>query len=375
MLLAHKIELRPNPEQEQFLLQSVGIRRFTYNSLLAFFKEDGVKYSKATAGLKLKELKAEFPWLSDVSSRTSRNVIDDLDAAFKRFFRNVKAKKKPGFPKFKKKGIGDSFSVREQEKFSICGHELRIEKLKSKIKMRQECRLIGTPKQCTISYRAGKWFASILVDCTETPWKPIDSSLRKPSVGVDVGIKSLAVLSDGTVIGASQPLKKKLKTLAKLQKKLARQKIGSNRRADTKRKIQRLHYFVTEQRKAILHNLTDHLTRNFDRICIEDLNVAGMVKNRKLARAISDVGFGEFSRQLEYKSFFRGCELVKADRFFPSTKMCSQCGCLHDMPLSKRTMECDCGLSLDRDENAAINLANYQSPTRLSGLKLHRRDL
>jgi len=185
MLLAHKIELRPNPEQEQFLLQSVGIRRFTYNSLLAFFKEDGVKYSKATAGLKLKELKAEFPWLSDVSSRTSRNVIDDLDAAFKRFFKNVKAKKKPGFPKFKKKGVRDSFSVREQEKFSICGHELRIEKLRTKIKMRQECRLVGTPKQCTISYRAGKWFASILVDCTETPWKPIDSSLRKPSVGVD----------------------------------------------------------------------------------------------------------------------------------------------------------------------------------------------
>jgi putative transposase len=368
MLLAHKIELRPTPEQEQFLFQSVGVRRFTYNALLAHFKQDGVKWNKKAANDKLKDLKSEHLWMQEVSARTSRNVIDDLDNAFKRFFKNVKAGKKPGFPKFKKKGVSDSFSIREQPKFDVNGRMLRIEKLKTKIKMRQRLRLNGTAKQCTVSFSGGRWFASILVDCIESPWNPIDTNTRKPSVGVDIGIKSLAVLSDGTEIPASQPLKRLLKKLAKLQKRFARQKKGSNRRAITKRKISRLHFFVAQKRKAVLHELTDYLTRNHDRIVIEDLNVSGMVKNRKLARSISDVGFGEFRRQLEYKAFFRGCELVVADMFFPSSKMCSGCGVVHDMPLGNREMNCDCGTVLDRDHNAAINLMNYV-PTRSSGTK------
>lgn len=366
MLLAHKIELRPTGEQAQFLLQSVGVRRFTYNALLAHFKQDGVKWSKQAANAKLKVLKAEHAWMHDVSARTSRNVIDDLDSAFQKFFKNVKTGKKPGFPRFKKKGGRDSFSIRESQKFDVVGKSLRVEKLKSRIKMRQGLRLNGMAKQCTVSFRGGRWFASILVDCVDSPWNPIDLTARKPSVGVDIGIKSLAVLSDGTEIPASAPLKRKLKKLAKLQKKLARQKKGSNRREHTKRKIQKLHLFVVEKRQAVLHGITDYLTRNYNRIVIEDLNVAGMVKNRKLSRAISDVGFGEFRRQLEYKAFFRGCEVVVADRFFPSSKMCSGCGQIHDMPLGKRVMECDCGTVLDRDHNAAINLQNYV-PTRSSG--------
>lgn len=368
MLLAHKIELRPTPEQEQFLFQSVGVRRFTYNALLAHFKQDSVKWNKKAANDKLKDLKSEHAWMQDVSARTSRNVIDDLDNAFKKFFKNVKAGKKPGFPKFKKKGVSDSFSIREQQKFDVNGRMLRIEKLKTRIIMRQRLRLNGTAKQCAVSFSGGRWFASILVDCAESPWNPIDTNTRKPSVGVDIGIKSLAVLSDGTEIPANQPLKRQLKKLAKLQKQFARQKKGSNRRSITKRKIARLHFFVTEKRKAVLHELTDYLTRSYGRIVIEDLNVSGMVKNRKLARAISDVGFGEFRRQLEYKAFFRGCELVVADRFFPSSKICSGCGVVHDMPLGNREMNCDCGTVLDRDHNAAINLMNYV-PTRSSGTK------
>lgn len=368
MLLAHKIELRPTPEQEQFLFQSVGVRRFTYNALLAHFKQDGVKWNKKAANDKLKDLKSEHAWMQDVSARTSRNVIDDLDNAFKKFFKNVKAGKKPGFPKFKKKGVSDAFSIREQPKFDVNGRMLRIEKLKTRIKMRQRLRLNGMAKQCTVSFSGDRWFASILVDCAESPWNPIDTNTRKPSVGVDIGIKSLAVLSDGTEIPANQPLKRQLKKLAKLQKRFARQKKGSNRRSITKRKIARLHFFITEKRKAVLHGLTDYLTRSYGRIVIEDLNVSGMVKNRKLARAISDVGFSEFRRQLEYKAFFRGCELVVADRFFPSSKMCSGCGVVHDMPLGNREMNCDCGTVLDRDHNAAINLMNYV-PTRSSGTK------
>jgi putative transposase len=368
MFLAHKIELRPTPEQEQFLFQSVGARRFTYNALLAHFKQDGVKWNKKAANDKLNDLKSEHAWMQDVSARTSRNVIDDLDNAFKKFFKNVKAGKKPGFPKFKKKGISDSFSIREQQKFDVNGRMLRIEKLKTRIKIRQRLRLNGKAKQCTVSFSGCRWFASILVECAESPWNPIGTNTRKSSVGVDIGIKSLAVLSDGTEIPANQPLKRQLKKLATLQKRFARQKKDSNRRSITKRKIARLHFFITEKRKAVLHGLTDYLTRNYDRIVIEDLNVSGMIKNRKLSRAIRDVGFGEFRRQLEYKSFFRGCELVIADRFFPSSKMCSGCGVIHDMPLGNREMNCDCGTVLDRDHNAAINLMNYV-PTRSSGTK------
>ena len=368
MFLSHKIELRPTPMQETFLLRSVGVRRFTYNQLLAHFSKEGVKYSKAAAYSKLKELKTEFPWMSEVSARTSRNVLEDIERAFAKFFRNVRSGRKPGFPKFKKKGVRDSFSIREVQKFYVNGTTLRIEKLRTKIQLRQPLRLVGTPKQCAISYKAGKWFASILIDCTEVPWKPIDVSTRKPSVGVDLGVKSLAVLSDGSVFGASQQLKKQLVKLAKLQKKYARQQKGSNRREVTKLRIQKLHFYVAEKRKAVLHELTNFLTRSYSRIVIEDLNVAGMVKNRRLARTISDCGFGEFRRQLEYKSALRDNELVVVDRWFPSTKLCSSCGQLHAMKLSDRVMNCDCGLSLDRDLNAAINLNRY-IPTGLSGIK------
>lgn len=367
MLLAHKIELRPTKEQEAFLFQSVGVRRFVYNAFVEHFSKQENKYSKSSALMVLKELKREHPWIADVSARTSRNVIDDIDAAFQRFFKNVKAGKKPGFPKFKKKGVRDSFRIQEKEKFDVEGRELRIEKLKTRISMRELLRLKGTPKQCTVSFRGGKWFSSILVDATETPWKPIPQT-REPSVGVDLGIKALAVLSNGKEFEANQPLKRKLKKLAKLQKKLSRQVRGSNRSNVTKQKIAKLHFYVVEQRKSTLHNLTDYLTRNFNRVVIEDLNVAGMVKNHKLARAVSDVGIGEFRRQLEYKAFFRDCKLVYVDRFFPSSKMCSSCGQIHDMPLSKRVMECDCGLVIDRDLNAAINI-NNSVLTRLSGTK------
>jgi putative transposase len=364
MFLSHKIELRPTKRQEAFLLRSVGIRRFVYNKLVDYFGSNKVKYNRALALALLKNLKSEYPWISKVSSRTSRNVLDDFDCAMARFFKNVKRKGLPGFPKFKKKGVRDSFSIREKEKFDVVGKLLRIEKLKTRIKMRQGLRFKGVTKQCTISLRAGKWFVSVLVECES----PVSAYIRKPSVGVDIGLKHLAVLSDGTVFKASCSLKNKINKLAKLQKKLAKQKLGSNRRSVTILRLKKLYYHVSKQRSARLHELTSYLTKNFDKIVIEDLNVGGMLKNSKLSRAISDAGFGEFRTQLSYKAKLRDCELVIADRFFSSTKLCSSCGQLHDMKLSDRLMTCDCGLSLDRDLNAARNLVAYL-PTRLGGSK------
>lgn len=352
--LAHKIEIRPTKEQEDFLLRSCGIARKVYNELLGRFSVTKDWSKKSALSYLNHTLKPTYPFMSEVSSRTSRNVIDDLDNAYRRFFKTRK-----GFPKFKKKKDGQgTFSIREKEKFSIDGRLLRIEKLKTKIKTREKLRFDGIPKECIISQKAGKWFASIVVEVDTVPCNA-DHTTRKPSVGVDLGIKELAVLSDATVFKANQPLKKMLKKLKRLQLKLSRQEKGSNRRKITLKRVQKLHYYVTCKRKTVLHELTDYLTKHYDRIAIEDLDVSGMMKNRKLSRAIGDCSFGGFRRQLEYKSYFRGCLITKVDRFFPSTKMCSGCGQLHDMPLSKREMNCDCGVAIDRDLNAAINIERY----------------
>lgn len=366
MLLAHKIELRPTAKQADYLDRACGCRRHCFNQLLGHFKEDGIKWSKKAAyQYYINVIRKEFEWYNEVSSRVTRNAIDDLDNAFKHYFRRVKSGKpypkskhkkryNPyGFPEFKKRGKHDSFALRESPKFDVIGRTLRIEKLKTHIPMRQQLRFVGKTKQVTITKQAGKYFASILVDTLD-----YDSKLDKQheSVGVDFGVKSLAVLSDGTTFDANQKLKASLTKLKRKQRKLSKKARGSNRYAKAKVAISKLHYHIANQRKAVIHELTDKLTKNYKVICIEDLHVKGMLKNHKLARAISDAGFGMFRTILEAKAVLRGCTVVAINRFFPSTKMCSGCGQLHDMPLNKRQMVCDCGLTLDRDHNAAINI-------------------
>jgi putative transposase len=182
------------------------------------------------------------------------------------------------------------------------------------------------------------------------------------SVGVDVGIKELATLSNGVVFPKSQPLKKQLKKLRQLQKKLSRQVRYSNGYEITKAKVTKLHYFVSQKRKATVHELTDYLVKTFDRVAIEDLNVKGMIKNRKLAKAISDVGFGMFREILTYKCKLYGVKLVLVDRFFPSSKTCSKCGTKRDnLKLSDRIYICNsCNLVIDRDLNASLNINGWR---------------
>ena len=365
MLLAHKIELRPTPEQKDYLDKACGHRRHCYNQLLEYFSQKNEfgqlvnKWSKAAAyQYYIKVLRVKFPWYSEVSSRVTRNAIDDLDNAFKHFFRRLKLKQKPyGYPKFKKKDVKDSFALREAEKFDVENRMLRIEKLGSRIELRQRVRFGGKCKQVTISKRAGKYYASILVETDEYDPKDVD---RQESVGIDFGINSLATLSNGESFPPSQPLKKELRKLKKEQKKLSRKVVGSNRRARAKLRVQKLHFRVARQRQAILHQLSDYVTKTFDRIVIEDLNAKGMIKNRKLSRAISDVGFGMLRQMIEYKAKLRNCVVIIANRFFPSSKMCSSCGQIkQDLTLKDRVYSCDCGLNINRDLNAALNLNRY----------------
>ena len=211
----------------------------------------------------------------------------------------------------------------------------------------------------TISKTGGKWFASVLVE-VESGY-----NLKQPTkakyIGVDLGIKTLVTTSEGNILGKSDKLTKQLSKLAKLQQRLAKQKKGSNRRAKTKQKISKLHFYVAQQRKALLHSVSNYLTSKYEIICMEDLNVKGMLENgnKNLSRRVSDVGFYELRRQLEYKSFLRGGNVKFVDRYFPSSKMCSSCGTIkEDLKLSDRTYKCSCGFEIDRDLNAAINILN-----------------
>ena len=373
MLLAHKIELRPTQQQADYLDRACGSRRHAFNQLLAHFNQDGVKWSKKVANEKYKELRLEFPWYAEVSQRVTRNTVDDLHNAFSHFFRRVKNGEKAGYPKFKKRGLHDSFSLREKPKFDVGGRTLRIEKLKTRIKMRQELRFTGTPCQVTISKRAGKYFASILVDTQDYDTKHPDQE----SVGVDFGIKDLATCSDGQIFAANQKLKHSLKRLAKKQRALSRKTKGSNRYAKARQAVAKLHYRISNQRLAVLHEVSNYLTAKFKLITIENLNVKGMVKNRKLARAISDAGFGMLREFIEYKAYLRGCQVVIADRFFPSSRKCSvlDCDYINDnLTLSDREWQCpDCKTTHDRDRNASWNLDNFGRDTLQLDLKPYAR--
>lgn len=376
-IVVHKVQLWPTEEQANYFARACGCRRHAYNQLLAHFGQSGVKWSKKAAySYFMKRIKPKFPWYSEVSSRITRNAINDLDLAFEYFFRRVKSGKRThsktnpyGFPKFKKRGESDSFSIREAEKFTVSGRWVRIEKLKTKIKMRQALRFSGKTKQVTISQTAGRWYAAILIAADNYDTKGND---RRPSVGVDLGVKRLATLSDGSLFPANQALKNNQRRLARRQRNLSTKMDRTSRRAmKAKLSVARLHHRIACQRRAATHAVSNYVTANFDLITIEDLNVQGMMNNRRLARAVADAGMGTTRDQIRYKSKLRGNWLVEADRWHPSTKTCSECGVVNpDVVLGVDWWTCDsCKAEHDRDDNAAKNLDRYGLHTLRADLK------
>ena len=359
MLLAHKIQLYPNAAQARYLRQCMGARRYAYNALLAHFSQDGVKWSKHEA-YRVFMTEVRQPWMADVTSRAPRNAIDDLHRAYEGFFRRVKTGKRPyGYPKFQKRGQHDRFALREKPKFRVDGRRLRLEKAPGLIKLREELRWNGTLHSVTISHKAGKFFAAIVVDTHDYE---THAATREPSVtGVDLGLTSFAVLSQGggyEHIPANQQLKASLKRLRRLQRQLSRKEKGSRRYERAKRRVARLHLRVSDQRNAMLHETSDDLTRRFSTLVIEDLAVKNLSRNRRMARAVLDSGWGEFRRQLTYKAALRGVHLIVVPRYFASSKTCANCGAVKDdLALRDRMYACDvCGYRQDRDENAADNL-------------------
>lgn len=378
MLRVHKIKLNPNKAQEIYFSKACGVARFAYNWALAEWKrqyEAGEKPSEISLRSLLNSVKREqFPWMLEVSKVAPQQAIKNLGTAYANAFRRIKqGKKKPvdiGFPKFKKKGFKDSFKADNGGSLAKGVHALEVDNktvklpVIGKIKLTEPLRFKGLVTGGTISRQADGWYIAITVETNDRLKRRKDLG----AVGVDLGIKSMAVLSDGTEIAAPKPYKRLQNRLKRIQRKLSKKilnKGGSNYRK-AKTKLAKLHKRIADIRKDQLHKASHLIATSYSVIGIEDLHVKGMVKNEKLSKAISDIGFGEFRRQLEYKAEMTGAKVVLVDRFFPSSKTCSGCGQIHDMPLSKRIMDCDCGLNIDRDLNAAINLKAYAVSSTVS---------
>ncbi|MDR2018554.1 MAG: transposase [Syntrophobacterales bacterium] len=367
MLTAHKIALNPNNVQRTYLSRAAGTARFAYNWALTewtrqyeAWKTDNTlpKPSQYALRRRLNAIKGEqFPWMLEVTKNAPQMAIIQLGDAFKNFFAG-----RAHYPKFRKKGIHDRFSL-TNDQFKVAGSRLNIPRL-GWVRMFEGLRFTGKIMSATISRLADRWYVSITVDTSIH----LPKTENQGAVGVDLGITFLATLSTGETISGPKPHKALLGRLRRFSRSLSRKQKGSANRRKAKQKLARLHYRIANIRKDALHQLTTNLTCRFHTIGIEDLNVRGMEKNRHLARSIADMGFFEFRRQLEYKTAMRGGNVVVADRFFASSKVCSACGNkLDKLPLSVRKWTCPvCGNVHDRDVNAAINLKNMAVSSTVS---------
>jgi putative transposase len=345
---AYKYRIYPNKTQSQKLAMAFGCTRFVWNKAVGAFNEKQEIPS-------LIALKAEFTFLSDVSAAILQQKQRDF-IEFKQQFFNKSRKTKVQRPRFKKKGQRDSFRLPNQ-KFKIVGNKIQLEKI-GKIDFVQDRIIAENSKflSVTISKNSvGQYFASVLVETTV-------EALPKTgkTVGCDVGLKSFLVTSNNETFDNPRYFRESQAKIKQAQRHLSRKQKGSKRYRKQKRKLAKIHLKVANQRSHFLHQITNHLVKNNDEIVIEDLNVKGMTKNRKLAKSITDASFSAFRTQLTYKCAWYGKKLTVAPRFYPSSKTCSSCGTVkQELTLKERTYDCThCGASLDRDLNAATNLNN-----------------
>ena len=354
---AHKIKLNPSPEQEQWLRQACGVARFCFNWGLAEWKRQYETGEKPSAYKLKKQFNAirreQFPWSYKVTKCSVDTGFRNLDVAFCNFFRRCKnGDAKKGYPRFKsKRRSRKSFRV-DGSRVRLDRHWLKLEKLDEPLNMAEALRFDGEIKSVTISEDAGHWYAAVNVE-VELP----EHEHQQKSVGVDLGVKTLAVLSNGTEFENQKLLRSELRKLKRLNRELSRRQEGSGHWSRTKQKLARLHRRVADRRLDYQHKMTTGIAQTYRIIGVEDLNVAGMLRNHCLALSIADAGFGEIKRQLGYKAEWYGGVLIEIDRFFPSSKLCRFCGCINsDLTLADRTWTCDCGAVHDRDLNAALNI-------------------
>jgi putative transposase len=359
MLVAHKIRLSPNNVQATYFARAAGTARFAYNWALVEWQrqyqarknDPALDWpSEVASRRQLNAIKREqFPWMLEITKNAPQMAIIQLGVAFKNFFAG-RAK----YPVFRKKGRDDRFTL-SNDQFCVDAARIRIPQL-GWVRMRESLRFSGTVVSASVSRTAGRWFASITVNTPDDLLLP--QADNQGTVGVDLGVTTLAALSTGERIPGPKAHKRLLGRLRRLSRSVSRKIKGSANRSKAKVKLTRLHARIANVRQNYLHQLSNSLASRFHTIAIEDLNVKGMTQNRHLARAVSDMGFYELRRQLEYKAHLHGGRVAVIDRWYPSSKICSGCGHrLALLPLAIRHWACpSCGAQHDRDVNAAINL-------------------
>lgn len=354
MLRAYKYRIYPNAKQVDQIEQHFGCCRLVWNLALAAknqaYESNRINLSRYDLQKQLVDLKQEYKWLYEINAQSFMSVLLNLDIAYRHFFKGS------GFPKFKKKTGRQSFQC--PQAVTLKNGLLNLPKIKN-IPIVLSKTFEGKIKTVTISRTpTGKYFASILVET-------VDVVLQKPEVkpdttiGIDLGIKSFVISSDGKTFEANRKLKNSLDRLKCLSRRVSKKKKGSNNQKKAVKKLALIHEKITNQRTDYIHKTTSALVKSDNQtFVIEDLNVAGMLKNRKLSQAISDVGFGEFVRQMQYKCDWHGKNLIKIGRFEPSSKTCSTCQAINEtLTLADREWTCaSCGITHDRDLNAAINI-------------------
>lgn len=351
-----KIALRPNAEQAQAFRQHAGFRRFVYNFALSSFK-DGLHNGEWRTGRTIRtsfnaRKSSEFAWHSSLIARVASHAFDDFDTACKRW-RNKISK----FPKYKKKSGKQSFRVdNKRNSVRFDGKRIKLPKI-GWVRTFEALRFVGDIMRVVIKKRGHRWFASILVETLEEV-KPDVRGL--PTVGIDVGINSLATVSDGRVFENPRPFRRLQRKLARLQRSLSRSVFLSENWHKKKAKVTRLHYRIACMREDAHHKASSAIVQGVSAIGIETLHVTGMMKNRKIAKALQDSALGGFLSKLASKAEALGVKVVRADTFYASSKLCSACGHKKEtLTLSERQYHCEsCGVSLDRDVNAALNLRN-----------------
>lgn len=356
---AYKFRIYPSEVQKQLIEKSFGCSRFIYNNMLALqiktYEEEGKSYSKYDLVKRIPSLKKEYEWLKEVDSTCLQATIDDLDSAYQNFFREIKKGNNQGFPKFKtKRNPKRSFESKcVNNNITVKGNLVKLPKLKwirAKITQTMDGKILNATVSKTPT---GKYFVSLCckVDIEQLP--KVDSN-----IGIDLGLKEFAICSNGEVFDNPKWLRKTNYRLKLEQRRLSRMQKFSNNWNKQRIKVAKIHERIANQRKDYLHKISTKLIRENQIVCLEDLKVSNMMKNHKLASAISEVSWYEFRRMIEYKASWYGRTISVIDKAYPSSQLCNVCGYRNKdvKNLALRKWTCGCGEEHDRDINASKNI-------------------
>jgi putative transposase len=353
---AYRFRCYPTPEQEVILARTFGCARFVYNHMLRLRtdawmqRQERVSYHESSAALTALKKQLEHAWLNEVSSVPVQQALRHLQTAFASFFA-----RRARYPQFKRKD-GKQSAEYTTSAFKWDGQSLKLAKMNAPLNIRFSRTIPKAAIVTTVTVSkdtANRYFVSML--CTDEVRSKPEATGK---IGIDLGLTHFAILSTGEKVASPNTFRRNETRLAKLQRRLAKKQKGSNRRIKAKLKVARLHARIADSRRDFLHKLSTRLINENQVIAIESLAVSNMQKNRCLSKSISDAGWSEFVRQLEYKALWYGRELIGIDKWYPSSKRCSDCGhTVKAIPLKMREWTCpECGSVHDRDINAARNV-------------------